>query len=165
MFQLFLSHKLWCSFISSCHIIYLFVFSPTKSKYKTKTGLYDWLLENQLWIMLFHLNRTGSNPKIRRNKIWGGQNGGILVYNSGLHFTIPTVNLLHTVWLLLVCLITQFIVNRSGFHRGQWNLRQRHGRSVDQNRQQPHTETKQDPRRQRRRHLHLQRRQRYSHIL
>lgn len=27
--------------------------------------------------------RTGSNPKIRRNKIWGGQNGGILVYNSG----------------------------------------------------------------------------------
>uniref|UniRef100_A0A671YV72 F-box domain-containing protein n=1 Tax=Sparus aurata TaxID=8175 RepID=A0A671YV72_SPAAU len=30
--------------------------------------------------------RTGSNPKIRRNKIWGGQNGGILVYNSGLGF-------------------------------------------------------------------------------
>ncbi|WAR19120.1 FBX11-like protein [Mya arenaria] len=29
-------------------------------------------------------NRTGSNPLIRRNKIWGGQNGGILVYNSGL---------------------------------------------------------------------------------
>lgn len=28
-------------------------------------------------------SRTGSNPKIRRNKIWGGQNGGILVYNSG----------------------------------------------------------------------------------
>lgn len=28
-------------------------------------------------------DRTGSNPKIRRNKIWGGQNGGILVYNSG----------------------------------------------------------------------------------
>ena len=28
--------------------------------------------------------RTGSNPLIRRNKIWGGQNGGILVYNSGL---------------------------------------------------------------------------------
>lgn len=28
-------------------------------------------------------HRTGSNPKIRRNKIWGGQNGGILVYNSG----------------------------------------------------------------------------------
>jgi F-box protein 11 len=27
--------------------------------------------------------RTGSNPVIRRNKIWGGQNGGILVYNSG----------------------------------------------------------------------------------
>lgn len=31
-------------------------------------------------------HRTGSNPKIRRNKIWGGQNGGILVYNSGTLF-------------------------------------------------------------------------------
>ena len=30
--------------------------------------------------------RTGSNPKISRNKIWGGQNGGILVYNSGEEF-------------------------------------------------------------------------------
>ncbi len=28
--------------------------------------------------------RTGSNPKIVRNKIWGGQNGGVLVYNGGL---------------------------------------------------------------------------------
>ncbi|XP_023238645.1 F-box only protein 11-like [Centruroides sculpturatus] len=28
--------------------------------------------------------RTGSNPVIRRNKIWGGQNGGVLVYNGGL---------------------------------------------------------------------------------
>ena len=28
--------------------------------------------------------RTGSNPIIRRNKIWGGQNGGVLVYNGGL---------------------------------------------------------------------------------
>jgi len=28
--------------------------------------------------------RTGSNPLVRSNKIWGGQNGGILVYNSGL---------------------------------------------------------------------------------
>lgn len=27
--------------------------------------------------------RTGSNPTIRRNKIWGGQNGGVLVYNHG----------------------------------------------------------------------------------
>lgn len=35
------------------------------------------------------LDRTGSNPKIRRNKIWGGQNGGILVYNSGLCFSLP----------------------------------------------------------------------------
>lgn len=34
-------------------------------------------------VCLFLFNRTGSNPKIRRNKIWGGQNGGILVYNSG----------------------------------------------------------------------------------
>jgi len=30
------------------------------------------------------LYRTGSNPLVRSNKIWGGQNGGILVYNSGL---------------------------------------------------------------------------------
>lgn len=36
------------------------------------------------WLTCFlYLIRTGSNPKIRRNKIWGGQNGGILVYNSG----------------------------------------------------------------------------------
>jgi parallel beta-helix repeat protein len=28
--------------------------------------------------------RTGSNPLVKNNKIWGGQNGGILVYNSGL---------------------------------------------------------------------------------
>lgn len=27
--------------------------------------------------------RTGSNPVIRGNKIWGGQNGGVLVYNGG----------------------------------------------------------------------------------
>ena len=35
------------------------------------------------YVGLLCLHRTGSNPKIRRNKIWGGQNGGILVYNSG----------------------------------------------------------------------------------
>lgn len=34
--------------------------------------------------------RTGSNPKIRRNKIWGGQNGGILVYNSGKKQNSPS---------------------------------------------------------------------------
>lgn len=28
--------------------------------------------------------RTGSNPIIKGNKIWGGQNGGVLVYNGGL---------------------------------------------------------------------------------
>ena len=38
---------------------------------------------------ILHINclcniRTGSNPVIRGNKIWGGQNGGVLVYNSGL---------------------------------------------------------------------------------
>lgn len=39
----------------------------------------------KLWInsCVSFFDRTGSNPKIRRNKIWGGQNGGILVYNSG----------------------------------------------------------------------------------
>ena len=26
--------------------------------------------------------RTGSNPTIRKNKIFGGKNGGILIYNS-----------------------------------------------------------------------------------
>ena len=31
-----------------------------------------------------NFHRTGSNPFIRKNKIWGGQNGGILVYNGGL---------------------------------------------------------------------------------
>ena len=48
------------------------------------------------WLWLFALlshccmrvkcdcDRTGSNPLVRSNKIWGGQNGGILVYNSGL---------------------------------------------------------------------------------
>lgn len=33
---------------------------------------------------LYSALRTGSNPFIRKNKIWGGQNGGILVYNGGL---------------------------------------------------------------------------------
>lgn len=27
--------------------------------------------------------RTGSNPIIRKNKIFGGKNGGVLIYNSG----------------------------------------------------------------------------------
>lgn len=38
---------------------------------------------DQLSLVCPLFDRTGSNPKIRRNKIWGGQNGGILVYNSG----------------------------------------------------------------------------------
>ena len=38
-------------------------------------------MSNNLFCFVF---RTGSNPIIRKNKIWGGQNGGILVYNSGL---------------------------------------------------------------------------------
>ena len=38
-------------------------------------------------------SRSGSNPCIRRNKIWGGQNGGVLVYNGGyfivlLHYVL-----------------------------------------------------------------------------
>ena len=28
-------------------------------------------------------SRTSSNPVIRRNKIFGGKNGGVLIYNSG----------------------------------------------------------------------------------
>ena len=35
-------------------------------------------------IYKFFLFRTGSNPTICCNKIWGGQNGGVLVYNGGL---------------------------------------------------------------------------------
>ena len=27
--------------------------------------------------------RTGSNPHIKKNKIFGGKNGGVLIYNSG----------------------------------------------------------------------------------
>jgi len=50
------------------------------------------------FLFFFFLNRTGSNPKIRRNKIWGGQNGGILVYNSGKFF----------VYFLSVCSICLF---------------------------------------------------------
>ena len=30
----------------------------------------------------YHFHRTGSNPHIRRNKIFGGKNGGVLIYNS-----------------------------------------------------------------------------------
>ena len=29
------------------------------------------------------LYRTGSNPVIKRNKIFSGKNGGVLIYNSG----------------------------------------------------------------------------------
>ena len=36
------------------------------------------------YLVLSYLCRTGSNPHIKKNKIWGGQNGGILVYNGGL---------------------------------------------------------------------------------
>ena len=32
---------------------------------------------------IVYLYRTGSNPVIRRNKIFGGKNGGVLIYNSG----------------------------------------------------------------------------------
>lgn len=48
--------------------------------------MYDNISNFDSWIKKFILSifRTGSNPLIRRNKIWGGQNGGILVYNSGL---------------------------------------------------------------------------------
>ena len=35
-------------------------------------------------ILIALIFRTGSNPLIKKNKIWGGQNGGILVYNGGL---------------------------------------------------------------------------------
>lgn len=103
--------------------------------------------------LLFTTFRTGSNPKIRRNKIWGGQNGGILVYNSGepLRPRLPRSP---------AGVDASPSPSRSGLHRGQRDLRQRHGGRVDQDGQQPHTEAQQDPRRARRRHLHLQRGQR-----
>ena len=41
--------------------------------------MYFW--ESMYWSILY--SRSGSNPTINRNKIWGGQNGGVLVYNGG----------------------------------------------------------------------------------
>ena len=38
---------------------------------------------NPLIILSVNYNRTGSNPVIKRNKIFGGKNGGVLIYNSG----------------------------------------------------------------------------------
>ena len=50
--------------------------------------------------------------------------------------------------------------------RAERDLRQRDGRRLDQDRLQPVTTSQQDPRRTRRRHLHLQRRQRSdAHLL
>ena len=40
---------------------------------------------------VFLLFRTRSNPVIRRNKIWGGENGGILVYNEGKSYLAKCV--------------------------------------------------------------------------
>ena len=46
------------------------------------------ILECILTILIqFHISliyRSGSNPVIRCNKIWGGKNGGVLIYNGGL---------------------------------------------------------------------------------
>lgn len=39
---------------------------------------------NCLLLFCCFLFRSGSNPVIRRNKIWGGKNGGVLIYNGGL---------------------------------------------------------------------------------
>ena len=41
------------------------------------------ILTKKVKAILFPCFRSGSNPCIRRNKIWGGQNGGVLVYNGG----------------------------------------------------------------------------------
>ena len=41
--------------------------------------MYFW--ECMYWSILY--SRSGSNPSINRNKIWGGQIGGVLVYNGG----------------------------------------------------------------------------------
>lgn len=114
-------------------------------------------------------NRTGSNPKIRRNKIWGGQNGGILVYNSGnisclllelLWFGLILKKSLFLqqvsdipLFIIVVRVITMRLINyssvnfmtrfnvfyRFGPNRRQWDLWQCYGRGLDQNRQQPNT--------------------------
>ena len=39
-------------------------------------------------------SRTGSNPVIKRNKIFGGKNGGVLIYNSGKQLINYNVHLL-----------------------------------------------------------------------
>lgn len=141
--------------------------------------MYKHLSWVKLWInsCVSFFDRTGSNPKIRRNKIWGGQNGGILVYNSGekqsslvlfdlFFFRVPfflprgksiylltpdresvaSLNIANIViwWQLwqfsIAALIMKhvFVFFRLGLHRGQWDLWQCYGRSVDQDGQQPH---------------------------
>ena len=42
---------------------------------------YEWIMVDMKFYYFF--NRTGSNPVIRKNKIFGGKNGGVLIYNSG----------------------------------------------------------------------------------
>lgn len=46
-------------------------------------NIQEYKLGNQSFYIIYSSFRTGSNPKITRNKIWGGQNGGVLVYNNG----------------------------------------------------------------------------------
>lgn len=89
-----------------------------------------------MFFFFFFKRRTGSNPKIRRNKIWGGQNGGILVYNSGKFF-IYFLSVLYIclftdlgchiglasckIGFCLLCLfnIICWSIRRAGFYRGQ----------------------------------------------
>lgn len=53
-------------------------------EYKSGNYLHLLLSFNDKQCIFFLIYRTGSNPVIRGNKIWGGQNGGVLVYNGGL---------------------------------------------------------------------------------
>lgn len=61
------SSNVWIPLFFLTHINYSFFFYP--------------LIDSIIAISFY---RTGSNPVIKGNKIWGGQNGGVLVYNGGL---------------------------------------------------------------------------------
>lgn len=54
----------------------------------------------------------------------------------------------------------EYVSFRLRLHRGQWDLWQCYGGSVDQDGQQPHPAEEQDPWRERRWHLYIQRRKR-----
>ena len=101
--------------------------------------------------------RSGSNPCIRRNKIWGGQNGGVLVYNGGNLIVIPSLCFIRSSTLLSTFLLFPLVAQNNWyfksikfyapkprvfiFLRRSWSVRrkrdfrQRDGRGLDQDRE------------------------------